>query len=120
MVKYIKRVYLYIMGAVVGMANGLFGSGGGIVAVPMLERDAVDVKKAHATSIAITLPLSIISSFIYFNKGSIDIVYALKFIPFGIAGVFVGSKLLLKLSSAILKRIFGAVMIIFGIRLIMR
>ena len=103
-----------------GIANGLFGSGGGIVAVPMLEHDGTEVKKAHATSIAITLPLSLISSFVYFSKGSIDVVYALKFIPFGIAGVFIGSKLLLKLSNITLKRIFGAIMIIFGIRLIMR
>lgn len=103
-----------------GIANGLFGSGGGIVAVPMLEYDKTEVKKAHATSIAITLPLSIISSFVYFSKGSIDIVYALKFIPFGIAGVFIGSKLMMKLSGITLKRIFGVVMIAFGIRLIMR
>lgn len=108
------------MGALVGIANGLFGSGGGIVAVPMLEYDKTEVKKAHATSIAITLPLSIISSFVYFSKGSIDIVYALKFIPFGIAGVFIGSKLMMKLSGITLKRIFGVVMIAFGIRLIMR
>lgn len=115
-----KKTYLYVMGALVGIANGLFGSGGGIVAVPMLEYDKTEVKKAHATSIAITLPLSIISSFVYFSKGSIDIVYALKFIPFGIAGVFIGSKLMMKLSGITLKRIFGVVMIAFGIRLIMR
>lgn len=120
MLKDMKKAYLYIMGAFVGAANGLFGSGGGIVAVPMLEHDKTEVKKAHATSIAITLPLSIISGLVYFTKGSIDIIYALKFIPFGIAGVFFGTKLLMKLSSITLKRIFGAVMIAFGIRLIMR
>ena len=115
-----NKLYFCLLGAITGAANGLFGSGGGIIAVPMLEHDKTEVKKAHATSIAITLPLSIISSFIYFGRGSIDIVYALKFIPFGIAGVFVGTKLLLKLSNTALKRIFGVVMIIFGIRLITR
>ncbi len=120
MKKQIKRTFLYLTGALTGIANGLFGSGGGIVAVPMLEHDGVDVKKSHATSIAITLPLSVISGFIYFQKGSIDIIEALKFIPFGIFGVFVGTKLLLKLSGKTLKRLFGAVMIFFGIRLIMR
>ena len=120
MTKYLKQKYLYVVGALTGLANGLFGSGGGIVAVPMLERNINDVKKSHATSIAITLPLSVISGFVYFNKGSIDIVYALKFVPFGILGVFVGSKLLLKLSNKTLKRLFGLVMIFFGVRLIMR
>ena len=120
MKKYLKEKFLYVVGALTGLANGLFGSGGGIVAVPMLEKSGVDVKKSHATSIAITLPLSVISGFIYFQKGSIDVVYALKFIPFGILGVFVGTKLLMKLSSRFLKRLFGLVMIFFGIRLIMR
>lgn len=120
MKKYLKQTFLYITGALTGLANGMFGSGGGIIAVPMLEHNGTDIKKSHATSIAITLPLSIISGFIYFNKGSIDIVYALKFIPFGLLGVFVGAKLLLKLSSKVLKRLFGLVMIFFGIRLIMR
>lgn len=120
MKKYLKRVYLYVMGVFIGAANGMFGSGGGIVAVPMLEHDKTKVKEAHATSIAITLPLSLISGMVYFIKGSIDIVYALKFIPFGILGVFIGTKLLIKLSSIVLKRIFGAVMIFFGIRLLMR
>ena len=108
------------MGGMIGAANGMFGSGGGIIAVPMLEHDKTDVKKAHATSIAITLPLSIISGIIYFSKGSIDIIFALKFIPFGILGVVVGSKLLVNLSSVILKRMFGVVMIIFGLRLLVR
>lgn len=108
------------MGALIGATNGMFGSGGGIVAVPMLEHDKTEVKKAHATSIAITLPLSLISGMVYFSKGSIDIIHAIKFVPFGILGVIIGTKLLLKLSSITLKRIFGAVMIFFGIRLLRR
>lgn len=114
--KFIKRFYLYIVGILAGIANGLFGSGGGMITVPMLERDDIEPKKAHATSIAITLPLSIISGIVYFSKGSIDFSLALKFIPFGILGVIVGSKLLVKLSSKTLKRIFGLIMIIFGLR----
>lgn len=117
MKKYMKNIYLYIVGALSGAANGLFGSGGGIITVPMLEQGGTETKKAHATSIAVTLPLSVVSGIIYFSKGSIDLAQSWKFIPFGLLGVFVGSKLLIKLSGTALKRIFGAVMIIFGIRL---
>ena len=117
MKKYLKSFYLYTVGALSGAANGLFGSGGGIITVPMLEHDGMKTKKAHATSIAITLPLSVLSGIIYFSKGSIDLAQAWKFIPCGLIGVLVGSKLLVKLSGTTLKRIFGAVMIIFGIRL---
>ncbi|MGN1134140.1 MAG: sulfite exporter TauE/SafE family protein [Oscillospiraceae bacterium] len=115
-----KNLFQYISGVLIGAANGLFGSGGGILAVPLLEKTDNNVKKAHATSVAVTLALSIVSSFIYFNSGNIDIVYALKFIPFGIAGAYIGTKLLVRLSNKTLKRIFGVVMIIFGLRLILR
>ena len=52
-----KKLYFYILGAVTGICNGLFGSGGGIAAVPMLQKGGVDVKKSHATSLALTLSL---------------------------------------------------------------
>ncbi len=57
------KLYFYIVGAVTGLCNGLFGSGGGIAAVPMLQKGGVDVKNSHATSLALTLPLSVISAF---------------------------------------------------------
>lgn len=116
--RYLKNIYLYILGALAGAANGMFGSGGGIITVPMLEKNGAEAKKAHATSIAVTLPLSVISGIIYFSKGAININEAWKFIPFGIVGVFIGSRLLVKLSNETVKRIFGAVMIAFGVRML--
>ena len=32
------KVFYSFLGALTGFANGLFGSGGGIIAVPMLEK----------------------------------------------------------------------------------
>lgn len=119
MLKYLSSVYLYIVGAAAGAANGLFGSGGGIITVPMLERSGSEAKKAHATSIAVTLPLSVISGLVYFSKGSIDISQAWKYIPGGLVGAAVGSKLLVRLSNKVIKRIFGAVMIGFGIKMML-
>ena len=45
MKKYMKNIYLYIVGALSGAANGLFGSGGGIITVPMLEQGGTETKK---------------------------------------------------------------------------
>ena len=61
------KFYFYILGIITGLANGLFGSGGGIIAVPMLKKSGLSTKEAHATSIALTLPLSIVSSIFYYN-----------------------------------------------------
>ena len=88
--------------------------------MPMLEKGGSEPKKAHATSIAITLPLSIISGLVYFKGGSLDFSQAVKFIPLGIVGAAVGAMLMKKLSNSLLKRIFGALMIIAGVRIFMK
>ena len=54
-----KKYFNALTGIAVGICNGFFGSGGGMIAVPMLEKGGSEAKKAHATSIAITLPLYI-------------------------------------------------------------
>ncbi|MGN0634354.1 MAG: sulfite exporter TauE/SafE family protein [Oscillospiraceae bacterium] len=108
------------IGLICGAANGLFGSGGGMIAVPMLENDDLDTRSAHATSLALMLPISAASSFVYLKSGSLDIMQALKYLPGGIIGVYIGSRLLKKISAGLLKKLFAAVMIYFGIRLLIR
>ena len=102
-----KKCFNAFTGIAVGICNGFFGSGGGMIAVPMLEKGGSEAKKAHATSIAITLPLSIISGLVYFKGGSL-------------VGAAVGAMLMKKLSNSLLKRIFGLLMIIAGVRIFMK
>lgn len=105
------------MGGLIGFINSFFGSGGGLIAIPLLEKTGMETRKCHATSIAIILPLSIISSISYYLKGNIDFSLALKYIPAGILGAIIGSCFLKKIDNSVLKRIFGIVLIISGIRL---
>jgi uncharacterized membrane protein YfcA len=114
----VKKFYFYILGIVTGFANGLFGSGGGIIAVPMLEHAKLEQKKAHATSISLTLPLSIISAVIYGSKSSIDWSYMLPLIPAGLLGAVAGSIYLKRISNILLRRIFGGILIISGLRML--
>jgi uncharacterized membrane protein YfcA len=105
------------LGTCTGIVNGLFGSGGGMIAVPMLESQGIETKKSHATSIALILPLSIISTIFYSRSGSIDWKTALSLIPLGLCGAIVGSILMKKIKSVWLKKIFGLLLIIAGVRL---
>ncbi len=115
-----KKLYFYILGAVTGLCNGLFGSGGGIAAVPMLQKGGVDVKKSHATSLALTLPLSIVSAFFYAYKSSFRWGDALPLIPFGLVGAVIGGLLMKKIPNTLLKRIFGIILIISGGRILLQ
>ena len=110
-----------IIGASSGFLNGMFGSGGGLFAVPLLEKLLkVETKKAHATSISIILPLSVLSAFLYLNHGHLDFYTALKYVPFGIIGAIVGGCLLKKFSNKFLKKTFAVLLIFAAIRMVVR
>lgn len=113
-----KKIYYYFLGAVTGICNGLFGSGGGIAAVPLLKKGGVPVKNAHATSLALTLPLSAVSAFFYAYERNFKWSDALPLIPFGLAGAVLGGFLMKKIPTNLLRRIFGIILIISGGRIL--
>ncbi len=114
----LQKYYYLLLGAVAGLLNGLFGSGGGVAVVPMLEKADIPPKKAHATSIAIILPLSIVSVGFYLYRQNFQIMDALPYVPGGLAGAVVGSLLLKKIPNDLLRRIFGALIIVSSARIL--
>lgn len=117
MIYYVK---IAAIGVVTGLCNGLFGSGGGTILVPALVF-IMDIEdhKAHATAISVILPLAAVSAFIYYKNDIVDISLTLKVLVGGVVGSYVGAKLLNKLSSKSLRRIFGIFMIIAAIRMVL-
>ncbi|MBQ4340052.1 MAG: sulfite exporter TauE/SafE family protein [Firmicutes bacterium] len=110
----------FLIGIFSGCINGLLGSGGGTVVVPALEVfKKIEPHKAHATAIAVILPLSVISSLIYMFKGSLNWEAVLYVALGSIPGSIIGAKLLKKLSSRMLSRLFGAVLIFASARMMM-
>lgn len=115
-----KKAYYYIVGLTAGLINGIFGSGGGILVVPMLEKNKIETKKAHATSVAIILVLSIVSTILYFKHGYVELKDGLKYIPGGIIGSVAGSFFLKKIPTNVLKVIFGLVLVASGVRILLK
>ena len=107
-------------GALIGVINGLLGAGGGMLAVPLLKKSGAEQKEAHATSIALILPLSAISGAAYLLKGNVKLEDALPYLLPGVIGAVIGSFLLKRISDKWLRRVFGVFMIWAGIRLFMR
>ena len=110
-----KPLWMYLLvGIGAGIFAGLFGKGGGIVIVPLLIGVFhYDPKAAAATSLAaLQLPVGLPSVVIYANNGHLNIIFA-GLIALGIlAGTLLGSKLGVKLPSAIFKKVF-AVFLLF-------
>lgn len=113
-----KKIRPLIMGAVSGILNGLFGSGGGIAAVPMLEKMGISAKESHATSVILIFFLSIAAAVGYYMGGNMNIGAALRLIPSGLLGAAVGAILLKRIDNSLLRRLFGAVMLISGARML--
>ena len=116
----VKRWAAIALGFATGLLNGLFGAGGGMAAVPMLEMAGLPPKSAHATAIAITMPLSVLSGVLYLGSGEFAIGDALHFIPAGIVGAVVGAFLLGRVANVWLRRIFGALILVAAVRLLVR
>ena len=106
------------LGAVIGFLNGFLGSGGGMIAVPILEKSKnLDNKKAHATAIAVMFPLSVVSAVVYSFNYELD-VWTIVILSAGVTvGGILGSIFLKKLSGKAVRIIFASLMIAAGIKM---
>lgn len=114
------KILKYIgIGLAAGVANGLFGSGGGTIAVPaMVILLGEDEHKAHSTAILIILPLTLVSTYFYISGHFVDWNITWKAMVGGVAGGVLGAFLLNKCPSRLLRKIFGIFMIIAAVRMI--
>lgn len=103
-----------------GFLNGLFGSGGGVVAVMFLRDILQDEKKAHASATLMILIMSVVSLVLYGIYGHIDWSAGLKFVPGGIVGALLGSRFLKNMKNDKLKRLFGLVLAVSGAVMLLR
>ena len=114
-----KKNWTLPIGLLVGLANGLFGAGGGTVLVPALERfKPLETHKAHATALAVILPLSIVSAIVYVWGVDVDWPAVGLVSAGGIVGGVVGAKLLSKLSAGWLNMLFGLFLAAGAVRML--
>jgi len=114
-----KNIKTALLGIVSGLANGLFGAGGGSIIVPGMQKFlGIEQHKTHATAIAVILPLTIVSAVIYLNTARAQWSVILWVSVGGALGGFIGAKILNKISGNLLHKIFGAFMIVAALRMI--
>lgn len=106
-------------GLIAGFLNGLFGSGGGTIIVPFLEEFLnQDEHSSHATAILIILFFTLVSLIFYGFRNHLPYSLAVQVSIGGVAGGLVGAKLLKKLSGSVIRKIFGAFMLIAACRMV--
>lgn len=108
-----------IIGISTGFVNGIFGSGGGTLLVPILNNIVkIEEHKSHATALAVIVFLTSASSVVYISKGTYDISLTFKVAMGSIIGGILGAKLLSKVTGKFLRIAFGSIMIIAALRMV--
>lgn len=111
---------LIAIGMSAGMLSGFVGIGGGVIIVPMLlVAFNMSQLQAQGTSLfVLLLPVGILAVHNYWKTGNINWTFGVIIaISFVIGGYF-GSKLALRISPAIVKLVFGVLMVYVAIKMI--
>ncbi len=112
-----EKLYAVLAGASAGLINGVFGGGGGMIIVPILEKLLKKKPEtAHATAIFLILPMSVISGLLYASFGTLDLKVGLPVCVGVTLGGALGALVLGKLPSKIVAVLFAVVTAAAGVK----
>ncbi|MBF0541098.1 MAG: sulfite exporter TauE/SafE family protein [Nitrospirae bacterium] len=105
--------------SIIGLISGLFGIGGGLVHVPLMNFIGIPIHIATATSHFVISITSVFGILIFIALGTIDIDYAI-FIGVGsILGAYIGANIAAITSPEIIKKIMAVVLLFAALKLIL-
>ena len=107
-----------LVGLGAGFLSGVFGVGGGILIVPGLVFFAkMEQRRAHGTSLAAVLPISLSSLITYWAHDHVDWHVSLWLAIGAVCGAVLGTKLLKTVRHDVLSYGFAVVLIASAVRL---
>lgn len=110
---------LLIIGLTAGIVSGLVGIGGGIIMVPLFVfLLGYTQHGAQGLSLAIMLPpVTYFAVANYHKAGEVNWKYTVIVALFFTVGGFLGSEIALSIDQVSLKKVFGVVMFLAGIKM---
>ena len=106
-----------IAGGAAGLANGLFGGGGGMVFLPILSRwGGLSQRKLYATCVGVIFPVCLVSAAVYVFRGGVPLAEAAPYLAGGFIGGYLGGKLYGKVPTQWLKWLFAAFLFYAGVK----
>ena len=113
-------ILVLIIGTVAGIVSGFVGIGGGLIIVPALVFFfGMSQHAAQGTSLAMMLPpIGILAVYNYYKSGYVDLRIAAILVITFIIGSYFGSRFAVTIPADSLKRVFGAFIILVGIKMI--
>ncbi|MGF3499188.1 MAG: sulfite exporter TauE/SafE family protein [Candidatus Methanosuratincola sp.] len=122
-VKYeVKNLKLGAVASLIaGAVSGIVGIGGGVIKVPIMNIVMkIPIKAAAATSNFMVGVTAAASAVIYFQSGLVDLHLAAPTILGIMVGAYIGTRLLAKSKSVVLRRLLAVVLAFFGMILLLK
>ncbi|HKU58250.1 MAG TPA: sulfite exporter TauE/SafE family protein [Gaiellaceae bacterium] len=114
-------VVIGLIGVAGGTLAGLFGVGGGILFVPALALVlGLTQLHAEASSLLAILPTALVGSWRQRRYGNVDVRAAAIIGAASIAGVEGGVQLAESLPDALLRRLFGILLVLIAVQIMWR
>jgi uncharacterized membrane protein YfcA len=122
----ILGVAMLATGTVAGVLAGLFGIGGGIVIVPVLETTlgfigvdpAIRMHVAVGTSLATIIPTSISSARAHHMRRSVDVEIVGRWAVFVLLGALLGAWIASKVHSDVLATVFATLALLVALKML--
>jgi uncharacterized membrane protein YfcA len=112
---------LIVIGVITGVMAGMLGIGGAIIMIPALVfLLGISQQTAQGTSLAVMLPpVGVIAAYNYYKAGHVNIRFAIILAVFFLVGSYFGSKLALNIPQAVLKKIFGVLLLLVAAKMLL-
>jgi len=113
-------IIIALVGLLAGFISGSLGVGGGIIIVPALVFFlGFSQHQAQGISLGMMLaPIGLLAFINYYKEGYTNLKYSLLLLLVFFIGSYFGSKLAVQLPAAVLKKVFGGLMLVAGVRMI--
>jgi uncharacterized membrane protein YfcA len=117
---------MLVTGGVAGVLAGLFGIGGGVVIVPVLEAAlgflgvdaAIRMHVAVATSLATIVPTSISSARAHHQRQSVNVDIVRRWAVFVLIGALLGAWIASQVHSRVLAMVFATLALLVAIKML--
>lgn len=113
-------IVVLVIGIFAGIFSGFIGIGGGLIVVPCLVYFlSMEQHTAQGTSLAMMLPpIGIMAVMNYYKSGQVDFKVAAILCVSFVVGSFFGSKMAIALSAEQLKKVFGIIIMLIGLKMV--
>ena len=111
-------ILVALLGLTAGVVSGVFGVGGAVVIIPGLVLLAkLPQHTAHGTSLAaLLLPVGILGALEYYKRGQVNLPLAAVVAVGLLIGAYFGARLAGSMSDVMLRKAFGAFLLVVSAR----